>query len=154
MMPGTPSELGESLTITRTYNAAVSRVYSAWTDPNLLAKWWGPPGMVVKEVEIDLRVGGEYRIGLQKEDDPLLFVSGTYQAIEPQEKLAFTWRWNNPEMDIGSSLVTIEFRGQGDKTELLLVHELLPNAEVCSSHAEGWVGILSELTRYFSEEEG
>ncbi|MCH7663230.1 MAG: SRPBCC domain-containing protein [Chloroflexi bacterium] len=136
---------GDILVLTRIFDAPPKRVFAAWTDPQLLAQWWGPPGSVVKEVEVDLRVDGRYRIGILHPEGELLFVRGVYREIEPVGKLAFTWRWENPNMDIGESLVTLEFQAEGEKTELRLSHALLPNAEARAGHAEGWEGILSEL---------
>lgn len=140
------------LVLERTFNATPKRVFAAWTDPQLLAQWWGPPGSVVKEVELDFRVDGRYRIGITQPDGALLYVSGSYQEIEPVVKLAFTWRWESPNMDIGESLVTLEFHGKGDKTELRLSHALLPSAEARAGHEEGWVGILSNLGDYLDRD--
>ncbi|MEK6222405.1 MAG: SRPBCC domain-containing protein [Chloroflexota bacterium] len=134
----------EFISISRILNAIPERVFQAWTDPNKLFKWWGPPGSQVKEVELNLQVGGHYRIGFEFEEGPRMFVGGTYQEIAPQQKLVFTWRWENENMDIGESLVTIELEEKGDQTALFLKHEKLPNEEARVSHEEGWDGILSE----------
>jgi len=140
------------LVLTRSLNARPERVFAAWTDPKLLAKWWGPPGSVVKEIEVDLRVEGRYRIAITPPDGEgdLLYVSGVYREIVPVTKLAFTWRWENTDMDIGESLVTLEFHSEGEKTVLRLSHALLPNAEARAGHADGWVGILSELVDFLA----
>lgn len=142
----------ETLVMARTFDAPPERVFAAWTDPQLLAQWWGPPGSVVKEVQVDLQVGGSYRIAILHPEGDLLIVSGVYREIQAAEILSFTWRWENPHMDIGESLVTLEFRAEGEKTELHLSHALLPNAEARAGHAEGWVGILSELNAFFEED--
>lgn len=147
-MPDNLTDLSEVLSLTRTYNASTERVYSAWTNVDHLSKWWGPPGSVVKEVELDLQVGGRYKIGFQQPDGQLLYVSGVYEEIHPSKKLVFTWHWENPEMDIGYSLVTLEFIGDEQNTELILTHERLPTLEARNNHREGWVGILGELTAF------
>ena len=136
------------LLLERTYDAPPERVFAAWTEPALLSQWWGPPGSVVELAEVDLRVGGRYRLGIQPEPHTTYYVTGVYQAVQPPHKLVFTWRWENAEMDIGASLVTIELQPNGHKTDLRLTHEQLPNEEARRSHREGWIGILQELHNF------
>jgi uncharacterized protein YndB with AHSA1/START domain len=141
------SHEGEVLFLERTLDAAPEQVFAAWTDPGLLKQWWGPPGSTVKVVEIDFRVGGRYRLGIEQ-GQATYFVGGVYHAIEPPHKLVFTWRWENVDMDVGKSLVTIEFHANGRKTDLRLIHAQLPTEEARTAHREGWVGILEELARF------
>ena len=134
--------------LARTFDARPERLFAAWTDPHLLAQWWGPPDSVVVSVEIDLRVGGRYRLGIKRSTQETHFVSGSYRVIQPPYKLIFTWRWEDPEMDIGESLVSLEFRAKGNKTELQLTHERLPTPEARLHHKDGWVGILENLDSF------
>lgn len=143
------SHQSEVLILERTFDASPERVFAAWTDANLLKQWWGPPGSTVKVVEIDFRVGGQYRLGIQQ-GQATYFVSGVYHTIEPPHKLVFTWRWENVEMDVGRSLVTIEFQANGSKTDLRLIHAQLPTEEARTAHLEGWVGILEKLASFLS----
>ncbi|MCI0646489.1 MAG: SRPBCC domain-containing protein [Chloroflexi bacterium] len=145
------SQQGELLFLERTFDALPEQVFAAWTNPRLLEQWWGPPGTVVKVAEIDFRVGGRYRLGVQRPGQVTYFVSGIYQNIQPPHKLAFTWRWENADMDIGSSLVTLEFRANGNKTDLRLTHAQLSTKEARIAHSEGWVGILEKLARFLSD---
>lgn len=144
-MDGLERRQEEVLQLERTFEAPPARVFAAWTDPQLLKRWWGPPGSTVVEVEVDLRVGGRYRLALQVSGQTTYYVTGTYRTIEPPHRLAFTWRWENEEIDEGRSLVTIEFRANEGKTDLRLTHAQLPTEESRQSHAEGWRGILDEL---------
>ena len=148
MIDDVKSPSGEVLHLGRTFDASPERVFAAWTDPNLLKQWWGPLGSMVMAAEVDLRVGGRYRLGIQQSTQATYFVSGTYQVIQPPHKLAFTWRWENPEMDIGDSLVSLEFRAKGNQTELHLTHERLPTSEARLAHNEGWVSMLEKLNRF------
>lgn len=141
-------ESRESLHISRTYPNALEKVYAAWTDPELLAQWWGPPGSTVKEIQVDFQIGGKYRISFEHAQGMIMVVHGVYKEIEPRRKLVFTWRWENPEMDIGYSLVTLDFVSEGGNTILNLTHEKLPTIEARIGHEEGWIGILGSLTEY------
>lgn len=108
----------QTLLLERSFQATAERVFEAWTDPELLKQWWGPPGSVVTAVEVDLRVGGRYRLAIRQGPHTTYHVSGTYQTVDRPHRLVFTWRWENPEMDIGQSLVTIELDSDGKKTDL------------------------------------
>ena len=135
----------KSVIIQRTIAAAPEKVFAAWTNPDLLLQWWSPPGAKVTSVEMDLRVNGRYRIGIQQPNNAIYFVNGTYQIIQPPEKLVFTWRWEQPEMDIGESLVTIELSGENGRTHLCLTHAKLPHEPARTAHRHGWEGILGSL---------
>ena len=150
IMNGPGSEQAETILFERTYNVPPERVFAAWTEPALLKQWWGPPGSIVEVAEVDLRVGGRYRLGIQRGPQAVYYVTGVYQAVQPPDKLVFTWRWENPEMDVGRSLVTIELRPNGHKTDLRLTHEQLPTEEARRSHAEGWAGILEVLDKFLA----
>jgi uncharacterized protein YndB with AHSA1/START domain len=144
---------GEALYLERIFDASPERVFAAWTEPQLLKRWWGPVGSTIVAAEVDLRVGGRYRLGIQQPSAPEpYFVSGAYQVIEPPHKLVFTWRWENPAMDIGDSLVSLEFRPKGKKTQLQLTHERLPTPETRLRHQEGWLSILENLSSFLQTE--
>lgn len=143
-----PTNQYEMLNLKRVFNALPERVFTAWTNPQQLKSWWKPPGSTVTTVEVDLRVGGQYRIGLKQPTQATYFVSGVYQVIQRPRRLVFTWRWENPEMDIGESLVSIEFRAKNNQTELELTHQRLPTLEARQAHKKGWEGIFDSLDRF------
>jgi uncharacterized protein YndB with AHSA1/START domain len=94
-----------SLTLSRRYNASPARVFSAWTDPEKIARWFGPEGIDVVRAESDARAGGSYRIIARSPDGEEHDVSGVYREVVPNEKLVFTWAWKStPERE---SRVTI-----------------------------------------------
>lgn len=93
-----PSTVGQETTLhlTRTFAAPRAAVFRAWTDPERLKQWWGPPGYATPAVELDLRVGGRYRIGMRKlPDGDVFYLSGVYQEVRPPERLVYTWRWES-----------------------------------------------------------
>lgn len=89
-MSGVPG--GLALELRRTLDAPRERIFKALTDPGELAKWWGPYGFTTPEVEVDLRVGGGYRFGMQPPDGALFHLAGEYLEIEPPSRLAYTFR--------------------------------------------------------------
>lgn len=134
------------LQIKRVIEAPRERVYRAWTNPQELMHWFSPTDeILVQKVEVDVRAGGRYRIEMLKEGVTIV-VGGVYREVRPPEKLVFTWAWQvwEPGWD---SLVSVELRDLGPRSELLLTHELFPSAEERSRHERGWNGCLGRLGR-------
>lgn len=132
-----------TLVIKRVLDASPERVYAAWTEPELVRQWFAPGDLTVPVAELDLRVGGEYRIVMRDGDGKTHSPSGTYEEIVPNERLVFTWKWANSEL---VTRVTVELRALGEnETELTLLHEGFPDAETRDSHEQGWNGCLARL---------
>jgi uncharacterized protein YndB with AHSA1/START domain len=122
----------------RTLPVAPNRVYDAWLDPAILARWMSPVGHAV--VSVDPRPGGRFRIVMVGEGREIEHV-GEYRELVPGQRLVFTWR--SPYTG-GDSVVTVELRGLTAGTELTLVHEGLP-AEQVGPHTGGWASMLDRL---------
>jgi len=135
------------LQLRRVYRASRERVFRAWTEPELLKKWFAvSEGFTTPIAEVDLQVGGKYRLGMQPPgDDIVLVVGGVYQQILFTEKLVFTWRWESPNPDEPETLVTVDFYEQNGATEVILKHELFNDIPSRDKHAEGWVGCFNQL---------
>src|SRR5687767_6184273 len=82
---------GISLVVRRTIQASVTRVFEAWTRPEELRRWWGPRPVTCSDAEVDLRVGGSYRIGNRLPDGSTIWISGEFEIVEPPERLVYTW---------------------------------------------------------------
>ena len=137
-----------SLTLTRRYPVAPEKVWRAWTDAQAVSKWWGPgPGEPVSAAELDVRVGGKFRIVFGGPDGKAHECAGVYQEVVPYRKLVFTWSWPNttPER---ISVVTIVFKDLNGKTELLFKHEELFDEKVRDDHQRGWSGTLEKLGNF------
>ena len=87
------------LHLERRLPAATDLVYRMHTDPELLAQWWGPKGFSVPSIDLSLRVGGEYRIAMQPPEGDVFFLSGEFRDVEPDARLAYTFRWEPPDPD-------------------------------------------------------
>lgn len=134
-----------TLQITRTFPAPRETVFRAWTVPEELTKWWGPQGYSTPSAQIDLRVGGTYRIAMRKDPDgDVFYLTGTYREIRPPEKLVYTWRWE-AEPELGETTVTVEFGDLGTSTQVLLTHELFPTEKACEDHRRGWSSSFDRL---------
>ena len=139
-----------SLTLSRSYPVAPEKVWRAWTDPQALSQWWGPgPGEPVSAAELDVRVGGRFRIVFGGPDGKAHECAGVYKEVVPHRKLVFTWCWPNttPER---VSVVTIELRGSANGTDLLFKHEQFFDEKARDDHQRGWSGLLENLRTFLS----
>jgi uncharacterized protein YndB with AHSA1/START domain len=132
-----------SLTIVRRIKAPPAKVYAAFTQPEHIARWWGPDGGPVLHAEADVRVGGRYRVVFRTLDGEQHETLGVYREVEPGRRLAFTFQWVSfPERQ---SLVTVDFSAAPEGTELTVLHEHFHDELVRLSHRDGWNGTLDKL---------
>lgn len=133
------------LFLQRTIPATVDRVFRAWTEPDSMKDWFAPPDKETSLAEVDLRVGGKYRIGFKgKGEEEMRVVSGVYREIRPPHYLVFTWCWED-DPDKHETIVTVELRPQGVQTELRLTHVHFPNEDIRDHHSKGWIGCVESL---------
>ncbi len=82
------------IVITRDFDAPRERVWKAWTDPEMLKRWWGPEHFTAPSIKIDLRVGGKYVYAMRgpagTQWDKVMYSAGVYKEIVPNEKLVTT----------------------------------------------------------------
>ena len=135
------------LTINRTYPAAPEKVWRAWTDPQALKRWFGPgENATVSVAEIDLRVGGRYRIAFGAPDGETHEASGEYQEVVPNRRLVFSWAWKGTPERV--SRVTIELKPVAEGTELSFVHDRFCDTKARDNHAKGWPPFFDKLGTY------
>jgi uncharacterized protein YndB with AHSA1/START domain len=140
------SPIGEkpSLSITRRYAVAPEKVWRAWTDPRALSQWFGPGDTAsVTRAELDVRVGGCYRIAFRTQDGEEHDVSGVYQEVEPHRKLTFTWAWKSTPERV--SLVAIELQPADGGCELRFRHDRFFDQQARDNHQRGWTATFAKL---------
>ena len=113
------------LVITRTINAPARIVYDAWTKPELFRQWWVPKsfGLTLLSCDLDVRVGGQYRLVFRHGDSQMAFF-GRYIEVIPHSRIV----WTNEEAEDGGPVTTVTFEENGGKT-LVVLHELYPSKE-------------------------
>jgi len=136
---------GRELVTTRTFNAPARIVFEAWTTPALFKRWWAPKsmGMSLRSCEMDVRVGGKYR--LEFENETMAFF-GTYLEVTPNSRLV----WTNEESGEAGPVTTVTFEEKGGKT-LLVLHELYPTKEALDAAGTGAADVLSETFAQLDE---
>jgi len=112
--------------VTRTFNAPARLVFEGWTKPELFKRWWVPKsiGMSLLSCELDVRVGGKYRLVFGNDASEAMAFFGRYIEVTPHSRLV----WTNEEGDGGEAITTVTFEEKGGKT-LLVLHELHPSKE-------------------------
>jgi uncharacterized protein YndB with AHSA1/START domain len=127
-----------TLKLEREFAAPVARVFAAWTDPRLMAQWWGPENVSCPVCEIDLRVGGRYRTCMKRGNGEENWVSGEYREIVPDRRLAFTWAWEENGKRGHEMLVEVDFARAGANTRVTLAQSNFATLESCTNHRAGW----------------
>jgi uncharacterized protein YndB with AHSA1/START domain len=119
--------------VTRTVNGPAHLVWRAWTTADLFRQWWVPAsyGLTLLSCEMDVRVGGEYRLVFQHGDATMAFF-GTYLDVTPHTRL----QWSNDEGDAGTTITTVTFEERDGATKII-VHDLYPSADAVDSGAAG-----------------
>jgi uncharacterized protein YndB with AHSA1/START domain len=146
MAPKSSIEEKPSLAITRHYPVAPEKVWRAWTDPQALSRWFGPGDMdTVFRAELDVRVGGRYRIAFRTADGQEHDVSGEYQEVLANRRLQFTWAWRSTPERV--SLVTIELKPTAQGCEMNFRHERFFDPQARDAHEQGWIGTFAKLDR-------
>jgi uncharacterized protein YndB with AHSA1/START domain len=132
----------------RRFHASPERVFRAWTQPVALREWWCPPGWVAGEIEVDLRVGGTYRIAMTRiAGGAPVAVSGQFLEVDPPERLVYSWCWEGAFTDMPATLVSLELSGSGEDTLLILRHENFADAALRQQHRSGWISACDRLDR-------
>jgi uncharacterized protein YndB with AHSA1/START domain len=133
------------LSMTRLLPARRELVYDAWTQPELMARWFFPGEGWTARVDATLEVGGAWRVAMLDPQNVEHVQFGEYRELSRPSRLSFTW--NCPDLGVKNSLVTIELRERDGQTLLVLAHELPPDPKIRAGHEEGWQGCLGNLEK-------
>jgi uncharacterized protein YndB with AHSA1/START domain len=143
---------GLTLDMKRVLPAPRSLVFRAFTEPDRLAKWWGPAGFTAPSVDFDPRVGGSYRIAMQPPAGDLFYLAGEFRAVEPPARLVYTFRWEDPDPDDRETLVTLSFLDLGESTEVVLSQGAFATEPRRALHEAGWGDGFDKLEELLSPE--
>jgi uncharacterized protein YndB with AHSA1/START domain len=136
------------LVVTRTINGPARIVFEAFTKPELLKRWWVPKsaGVPLLSCELDVRVGGRYRLVFGHDASKPMAFYGKYIEVTPHARLV----WTNDEADHGGAVTTVTFEDIGGKT-LLVMHDLYPSKEALDAALAGMEGGMRETLEQLDE---
>ena len=134
--------------VTHTFDAPARLVFEAWTKPELFKQWWVPKslGMFLRSCEMDVRVGGRYRLVFGHDASNSAEFFGRYIEVTPNSRLV----WTNDEGGDGSPVTTVTFEEKGGKT-LLVMHDLYPSKEALDGALAGMEGGMRETLEQLDE---
>ncbi|MFI6808760.1 SRPBCC domain-containing protein [Streptomyces luteogriseus] len=144
------AQVGElRVRLRRALDGSCPVVFRELTDPRELARWWGPDGFTIPSVESDLRPGGAYRIAMRPPEGELFYLVGEFLQVEPPERLAYTFRWEDPDPEDRETVVTLSLHDiDPARSELTLEQGDFASERRRALHEEGWsqgLGKLGEL---------
>jgi uncharacterized protein YndB with AHSA1/START domain len=141
------------LVVTRTIDGPRHLVFEAWTDPELVKRWWVPKSipMTLASVEMDVRTGGTYRFVFQVDPTTTMAFFGRYVEVEPPSRLV----WTNEEGDGDAVVTTVTFDEEGARTRVV-VHDLYPSKAALDEAIEsgstgGWSEQFDQLDELLGE---
>lgn len=138
-------------TINGILNASLSRVYDAFTRPELLIKWCAPGNLSVSQFHSHYVAGGNYQMVLQSPDGFQQTVVGTYQDIKENHSVSFTWRWEDTN-DI--SKVEINFVEKANGTTNIKLSQRGFKREQDMLHQQfGWLACFDKLALVIKDKE-
>jgi uncharacterized protein YndB with AHSA1/START domain len=119
--------------------ASPETVFDFFVDPDKMVQWMG------RSARLDPRAGGEFYCDINAE----AIASGEYVAVEPPDRIVFTWGWNGEDSVTkpGSTTVEVLLAADGDGTRLRLIHRDLPSPESAEKHGHGWRHCLDRLAK-------
>ena len=136
-----------TIVIERELNAPRELVWRVWTDPDEVAKWWGPEHFTTprEKIEFDLKAGGVCRLTMVGPDGEEYASDGHFGVVEPPERLSFGEKVTEHPM-IESGETTIEFVALDERRTKVVVTSRMVCAEDMTGMAEaGWASQLEKL---------
>ncbi len=140
------AQQGLHLVVRRRIAASPERLFEAWTTPEQLLSWWGPQPVRCSRADVDLRVGGAYRLDNRLPDGEIITIHGQFLVVQPPHTLVYSWNVGY-ESKVAEH-VTVRFEAHGPQTEVVVVHERIPTQAKHDDHMHGWLGCFDGLVRH------
>lgn len=137
-----------TLRIERIVDAPPEVVFRMWTTREAMEHWYRDgDDFEARVTELDLRVGGRYRVEFGPKDQTPFVESGVYLEIDPPRRLVMTETLEGVDAPWSDTKVTVVFEAEDGKTRLILVHEHFPSARHRDLAGGGWPGFIDRLER-------
>jgi len=146
------------ITIVRIFDAPPESVWHAWTDSELMIKWWGPKDSTTPVCKMDFRVGGKLTYCMRSPDGKDYWGTGTIKEIIPMKKIVYTDSFTDENGNVVSashygmeespleSLVTVTFEeADHGKTQMTLRHVGIPEGAMSDDTQAGWNEMFDKL---------
>jgi len=134
------------LQMRRTFDATPERVFDALTQPDQMARWFGP-GFDVDKAVSDLTPGGPWSVTMRAPDGEVHRVGGAYLEIDPPRFVSFTWAWHSTPERVSRVSYRLS-RDDAGQTVLMLTHDRFFDSAARDRHIGGWTPTLDRLVAY------
>jgi uncharacterized protein YndB with AHSA1/START domain len=147
----TETAAAREITITRVYDAPRESLWRAWTEPERLARWWGPPGWRtdVADVRMEVRPGGVFRVTSVAEDGSAMTVEGVYREVEEPVRLVLEEHGEGAWHDGAVSELTLTDLGDG-RTEMAFRTNIRTTEEMAGHAQAGLAASLDRLAEHLA----
>ena len=132
--------------IERTFDAPAEDVFDAWTNPEVIERWFRPGRDWKKpSAEVDLRVGGTVRVVMRDPSGDPVEAGGEYTEIDRPRRLAFTWTFEDDPSN--QQLIELEFIEQDGATTVVFVNSNISEEKRRDAQYEGWTACIDNMER-------
>jgi uncharacterized protein YndB with AHSA1/START domain len=134
------------LRIERTFDASAEEVFDAWTNPEVLRRWFhSGPDWNTSTAEVDLRIGGKVRVAMREPDGTEHAMGGEYTLIDRPRRLAMTWTFDDwPEKQ---QMIELEFTERDGRTTVVMINSGIATEQQRDDQQGGWKGCFDSLER-------
>ena len=138
-----------TLIIDRHFKATPLEVFTAWTDPEQLLKWWGPEGMTMGEHKLDIREGGSFETTMVSSTGDTHTVGGKYLELTSPSRLVMTWAWIRDGKRGHETRITMELSAADGGTHMHFEQTAFENQDGRDQHNQGWSSSFNCLDQLF-----
>ncbi len=137
-----------AVALERVIAAPRSKVYRAWLDPELLARWFGPDDFTVTVATIDEQVGGQHDVEMLGPDGGHVHFVSVIEELVPDERIVLTFKFD-PSAEETKLTVTLS-DANGGGTAIRLHHERITMEGTLDSQSVdiGWGQTLAKLKAF------
>ncbi len=139
--------------IERVYSALPKRVYQAWTNPKMKARWYGPTDKR-SALSLDFRIGGREHFKGEVSNGPVFSYEAVFHEIVPDHRIVYSYTMDFGKVRISASLVTVEITATEDANARLLFTDqgvYLDGADTPAAREQGTRGMLETLAATFTD---
>lgn len=149
---------GMELVLERDFDAPREKLWRAWSDPELMKRWWGPREFTAPSITIDFRAGGGYLFCMRSPDGKDSWSTGVYREIVPMQRIVCTDSFADEHGAVVPAshydmpgdwprelLITVTFEQHDGGTRMSLRQAGLPSEKMLELTREGWIGSFDKL---------
>lgn len=138
-----------SLQASKALKVPLSSLYSAWTDAAQLKQWWKPMGLTLSDVENEISEGGKVVYHFKGDEGASLTIEGSYQEVQPNARLVYTWNWQFPDEKLNSSYkLDVTFEGSEVESSIAITQQEEEQQESVKPKESAWDEQLSKLAQF------